>query len=298
MNEVKCVFETKLSIGDVAKLNKIPGAVIPVAQYAPLICPADVGLHKHVSYRTDYSKLHLALNSMFPTVFRKLEGNQMVLAPMRHGQIYTILNTGPFSWEKGDRLTWLPPMFSLEHTTVLHTPSWDLMLPIIVPVQVAREINIRNILLTLLSINRQAGRETETSQEIRRIRFREVTIDIPATLDTKQLNNVRNLCTALALVTNVTPGLLTDYVQRLSTVETDMIVVKSYELLSKIDTGNLGGGPGNPNEDPINVSKELQKITGLLNLINYISSVINDNPMFIVTDITPDNKMATCTFML
>ncbi|UEH20525.1 triplex capsid protein 2 [Elephant endotheliotropic herpesvirus 2] len=292
MNEVKCVFETKLSPGDVAKLNKIIGAVIPVTKCAPLISPIDVGLHRHVSHRTDYGKLHMALNMMYPTVLRKLEGNQMVMTPMQHGQVYTIRNTGPFSWEVGDRLAIIPPVFSIEHTTIMQTPSWDLMLPIVVPVQVAKEINIRNIVITLMSLNRP-GRDAEISQEARRIRFRDVTIDIPTTLDTRQLNSVRNVCLALALITNVAPSLLQQYVPRLALAETDMLLVKCYDLLKKLDLP----GDGNGGEPP-NIPNEIQRMSGLLNLITYVNSIVTENSLFIVNDITPDNKMATCTFTL
>lgn len=289
MDTIKCVFETKLNVTDLGKLNKIVGAVIPVSRENVLINAGDLGLYSHISPRSDYTKLKLALKAMTPTILKSIQGNQLLLTKPIHGQLYSIKNTGPFTWEKGDRLAMIPPVFSIQHTSVIQLGNWELILPMLVPLEVAKDINIRNIITTLLTVDKGLKDHETLQQELQRIHFRDVTVELPTVFDSRYVNNVRNICVSLSMIVNLSSALISNYIENLSLLETDVILVKCKELLNETNI--------NETRAATNPSEEYKKIATILNLIVQIANIINETSCFIVLDVTPDNKLATCMFL-
>lgn len=289
MDSVKCVFESKLSVTDIGKLNQIVGAVIPILHEQVLITPNDVGLYRFISPRTDYTKLKLSLKTMKLTVMRRLEGNQMILTRLQHGNVYSVRNTGPFNWEKGDRLTTIPPMFTVNHTSVIQFGNWELILPMVVPVEVSRDINVRNVVYTFLSTHKSFKEYESIYQDLHKISFRDVTIELPLNLDTRHINDVKNVCVALSMITNLTTGLVANYLSQLAMIETDSLIVKCQELLRSNNVINI--------DEPINPTQEYKKLYSLLNLMVQVGRSMQEEASFVVLDVTPDNKIATCMFL-
>ncbi|AFK83922.1 B85 [miniopterid betaherpesvirus 1] len=286
-----CTFEQKLSTTDVSHLAKLIGAVIPISHRHHLIGHSQTGLHSVIEKYKDYARIRRALRNMPLTVLRRVEGNQMILGVPVHGQSYTIKNTGPVNWEKGDTLVALPPLSSISKNSLLTVGNWDLVLPWIVPFELAEEINQRILLIALLSIDRSFDEVRAATVHLRNIKFREHTFTLPDMVtEENMLWDLKNVCISMSMVANLSTELTLTYVRKLALEDSSMLLVKCQELLGRRGE-NVPRRPDNlaPNE-------ELAKLSALFVMIRQLLDIVSEQPLFLVCDISADNKSATCIF--
>lgn len=290
MDSIYCTFEHKLSLSDITSLSRIINAVIPIQTYQHLISNFQLGLHGILSDKTDYVHTRDILRKMFITILEKVEGNQLILKKPIIGKAYTIKNTGPFPWERGDNITLIPPILSIEQTKIMTFGDWNLLLPLLVPVPIATEINIRLLCMGLLSLHRSFEEIQTAIHELRIIQYRDVTISLPDTVNDKSsMVNMKNVCVALSLITALAPDAVQTYIQKLSLNDHSMLLIKCQELLSKRH--------GNENEyNKISLKDELKKIKAVLTMVDQIYTAISEKPIFLVCDVSSDGKIATCIF--
>lgn len=337
---VVCTFEQRLTTGDVGKLARMIGAVIPIPTRHHLIGSAQVGLDSIINGKSrDYARLRSLMRDMTLTVLRKVEGNQMVLGIPVHGQVYTIKNTGPVLWEKGDVLTTLPPIPSgatLGPSSTLTTgPSalgddgalisaggWRLVLPWMVPMPLATEINQRLLTIALLSLDRSREEVRAATTQLRTVRYRDSTIVLPdPTIDDTTLTDLRNVCISLSMIANLSSEVILTYVRKLALEDSSMLLMKCQEILNhrqqrqhqQHQPQGSASGPAaatshRPDEDSLvprhgvgtsltmTPTEELNKLTALLVMIRQVTDVIAEQPTFLVCDLSPDDRSAVCIY--
>lgn len=287
---VFCTFEHKLTASDIGKLAKIIGAVIPIPHRNHLISNTQTGLYNVIERQKDYARIRSALRSMIPTVLRRVEGNQLLLGIPTYGQLYTIKNTGPVIWEKGDTLVLLPPITqNVQGNSFLSLGNWDLVLPWIVPQPLATEITQRILVIALLSIDRSFEEVRAATAQLRTIRFREATFTIPdVTVGENLMLDLKNVCISMSMIANLSTELVLTYVRKLALEDNSMLLVKCQELLGQRDhakkTANLS-----PND-------ELAKLSAMFVMVRQLSDTITETPAFFVCDVSADNQSATCIF--
>lgn len=287
-----CTFEQRLATSDVGKLAKLSGAVIPVQTRHHLISNSQVGLHNVIEQRKDYARVRAALRNMTLTVLQRVEGNQMLLRVPVHGQSYTIHNTGPVNWEKGDVLVALPPIVRSSDQKIINLSNWDLVLPWIVPQPLACEINQRIVIAALLSLDRSFEEVRAATAQLRTVHFRDNTFVIPETaVEENLLLDLKNICVSLSMVSNLSTELTLAYVRKLALEDNSMLLVKCQEILGRRQANGAGRRPHNLAPD-----EELSKLSALFVMIRQLSDVITEQSAFLVCDISPDNKSATCLF--
>ncbi|AAF99173.1 pR85 [rat cytomegalovirus strain Maastricht] len=302
---VLCTFEQRLTAGDVSKLAKMIGAIVPIPSRHHLIGSAQVGLNAIINDKQrDYARVRTRMRDMTYTVMRQVEGNQMVLGILEYGRVYTVKNTGPALWEKGDVLTALAPVFSTESAALVTVGNWQLVLPWIVPLPLATEINQRLLLIALLSLDRSREEVRAASAQLRTVRYRDATILLPElSLNDTTLVDLRNVCISLSMIANLASEVVMTYVRKLALEDSSMLLMKCQEILTRQDLPRGGGNAGhgdslaargrNPNMTP---TEELNKLTALLVMIRQISDIVAEQPLFVVCDISPDDKSAVCIF--
>ncbi|ACE95262.1 M85 protein [Murid betaherpesvirus 1] len=305
---VLVTFEQRLTTGDVGKLSRLIGAVIPIPYRHHLLGSSQVGLDAVVKDKTrDYSRMRARMREMTLTIMRRVEGNQMILGVPTHGQCYTIRNTGPVSWEKGDVLTTLPPVFSGEVTGLVSVSDWDLVLPWIVPMALATEINQRMMMLALLSLDRSHEEVRAATAQLRVVRYRDATLTLPEiTIDDTVLIDMRNVCISLSMIANLSSEVTLAYVRKLALEDSNMLLMKCQEILGRRmpQVGVGAGSSGDRNDPParsrtnynITPTEELNKLTALFVMIRQITDVISEQPAFLVCDVSPDDKSALCIY--
>lgn len=296
---VFCTFEQRLTTGDVGKLSRLIGAVVPIPHRHHLIGSTQVGLDAIINDKIrDYARVRTRMREMTLTILRRVEGNQMILSIPIHGQCYTIKNIGPVLWEKGDMLTTLPPIFTNESTGLISVGGWNLVLPWIVPMPLATEINQRMIMMALLSLDRSREEVRAATTQLRTLRYRDATITLPeVTIDDSVLVDLRNVCISLSMIANLSSDVTLTYVRKLALEDTSMLLMKCQEILGRRDPHN--GDAVVPRARALyNVTptEELNKLTALFVMIRQIMDVISEQPTFLVCDISPDDKSAVCIF--
>ncbi|AEV80781.1 capsid triplex subunit 2 [Aotine betaherpesvirus 1] len=298
---VFCTFEHKLSVTDIAKLSRLVGAVVPIPQRHHLIKHHSLGLHQFVDKNRGYTRLRSLLRNMTLCMLRRVEGNQVVLNLMVHGQCYTVMNTGPVTWEKGDVLTVMPPLSGStagQPETPASSPfalkigNWDLVLPWVIPMSLAAEINQRLLVMALFSLDRSYDEVRAATQQLRTITFRGVTFTIPEpTVDGHLLLDMKNACISMSMVANLASGLLTTYIRKLALEDSSMLLVKCQELLMRMDRERPEGRLQHVAPD-----EEVNRLSALFVMIRQLSDLIHEQALFTVCDVSPDNKTATCIF--
>lgn len=291
---VFCTFEQKLTTTDVGKLSKLIGAVIPIPNRHHLVGSSQVGLHAIVSDKNrDYARIRNRMRNMTVTVLRRVEGNQMVLGLPVHGQCYSIKNTGPVLWEKGDLLTFLPPVFSSDQQSTLSIGNWSLVLPWIVPLPLATEINQRLLAMALLSLDRSFEEVRAATNQLRTIRYRDATFTLPEIVtDENVLIDLRNVCISMSMIANLSSDLTLTYVRKLALEDSTMLLMKCQEMLSRRDDRPFR----HQRPENLTPTEELTKLTALFVMMRQVVDVISEQPMFLVCDISPDDKSAICIF--
>lgn len=314
---VFCTFEQRLSPSDIGKLARLIGAVIPIPNRHHLVGSTQVGLDAIISENKsrDYARLRTRMRDMTLTVLRKVEGNQMVLGIPVYGQCYTIKNTGPVIWEKGDMLTTLPPIFSGEpsQAALISTGGWNLVLPWVVPMSLATEINQRMIMIALLSLDRSREEVRAATAQLRTLRYRDATITLPdVTISDTTLIDLKNVCISLSMITNLATDVTLAYVRKLALEDSNMLLMKCQEILSRrldasagsaASSSSSSSNPGSSEPSggrggnyTITPTEELNKLTALFVMIRQIVDVISDQPAFLVCDLSPDDRSAVCIF--
>lgn len=293
MDSIFCSFDQKLSLADISTLCKITNAVIPVPAHNHLIGNANLGLHHVLTNNKDYIQLKDALKTMVITILQKVEGNQLILKRPVIGKLYSIKNTGPFPWERGDTLTLLPPIFSQNQTRILSLGDWSLVLPIIVPTPVAYEINARLLCIALLSVHRNYGETKDVMNELRIVHYRDVTVTLPDVVnDQSSTASMKNACIAFSMIAALAPELVYTYIERLSLEDHSMLLIKCQELL----TQRSRDGHNAFVRDNQSVQEELKKIRSVLTMVNQIHALVSEKTSFLVCDVSADNKLASCIF--
>lgn len=298
---VLCTFEQRLTTGDIGKLAKMIGAIVPIPTRHHLIGSAQVGLNAIINDKSkDYARVRTRMRDMTYTLLRQVEGNQMVLGILEYGRVYTVKNTGPVLWEKGDVLAALAPVFSTESAALVTVGSWNLILPWIVPLPLATEINQRMLLIALLSLDRSREEVRAASLQLRTIRYRDATITLPdLSLNDTTLVDLRNVCISLSMIANLSSEVVMTYVRKLALEDSSMLLMKCQEILNRQGLQNGGAGDPlvprgrNPNMTP---TEELNKLTALLVMIRQISDIVAEQPLFVVCDLSPDDRSAVCIF--
>lgn len=285
-----CSFEHKLTATDLGKLAKIIGAVIPIPNRHHLISNSHTGLHTVIERHKDYARVRTALRAMVPTVLRDVQGNQMVLGVMSHGSIYTIRNTGPVIWEKGDTLVLMAPlMYHPKVNSCLSMAGWDLILPWIVPLPLATEITQRILVTAMLSLDRSYEEVRAATAQLRTIQFRDITFTIPEiNVTDHMLLDLKNACISLSMVANLSTELVMTYVRKLALEDTSMLLIKCQELLGQ---RNVAARP--TNLSPVD---ELKKLSALFVMLRQLTDIISETPIFTVCDVSADNQTAVCIF--
>nr|WEG69082.1 capsid triplex subunit 2 [Mastomys natalensis cytomegalovirus 2]WEG69220.1 capsid triplex subunit 2 [Mastomys natalensis cytomegalovirus 2]WEG69359.1 capsid triplex subunit 2 [Mastomys natalensis cytomegalovirus 2]WEG69497.1 capsid triplex subunit 2 [Mastomys natalensis cytomegalovirus 2]WEG69635.1 capsid triplex subunit 2 [Mastomys natalensis cytomegalovirus 2] len=296
---VFCTFEQRLTTGDVSKLSRMVGAVIPISTRHHLIGSTQVGLDSliHDKFK-DYARLRTRMRDMTLTVLRRVEGNQMILGIPVHGQSYSIRNTGPVLWEKGDVLTALPPIFGGDNISLVSVGGWSLVLPWMVPTQLATEINQRMLLLALLSLDRSREEVRAAFTQLRTLKYRDTTITLPdISIDESVLVDLRNVCISLSMIANISSDVTLTYVRKLALEDSSMLLMKCQEILGRRDQpGDAVALPRGRPQHNITPVEELNKLTTLFVMIRQVMDVISDEPAFLVCDTSPDDKSAVCIF--
>nr|WEG69771.1 capsid triplex subunit 2 [Mastomys natalensis cytomegalovirus 3]WEG69911.1 capsid triplex subunit 2 [Mastomys natalensis cytomegalovirus 3]WEG70051.1 capsid triplex subunit 2 [Mastomys natalensis cytomegalovirus 3]WEG70191.1 capsid triplex subunit 2 [Mastomys natalensis cytomegalovirus 3]WEG70331.1 capsid triplex subunit 2 [Mastomys natalensis cytomegalovirus 3] len=297
---VFCTFEQRLTTGDVGKLSRLIGAVIPIPNRHHLIGSTQVGLDSVLKDTSrDYARIRTRMRNMTLTVLRRVEGNQMILGIPVHGQCYTIKNTGPVLWEKGDVLTTLPPIFSGENAAIISVGEWNMVLPWIVPLSLATEINQRMMMIALLSLDRSREEVRAATAQLRTLRYRDVTLMLPeATIDDTVLIDLKNVCISLSMIANLSSDVTLAYVRKLALEDSNMLLMKCQEILGRRAPQNEGDTTGSRIRDGYNITptEELNKLTALFVMIRQIVDVISEQPAFLVCDTSPDDRSAVCIF--
>lgn len=294
---VICTFEQRLTTSDIGKLSRMIGAVIPIPNRHHLIGSTQVGLDAIIKDKTkDYARVRSRMRDMTLTVLRRVEGNQMVLGIPVHGQCYTIKNTGPVLWEKGDVLTTLPPILPNERSGIISVGGWDLVLPSLVPISLATEINQRMLMIALLSLDRNREEIRAATAQLRVIRYRDATITLPeVSLDNTALLDLKNVCISLSMIANISSQVTLTYIRKLALEDSNMLLAKCQEILGRRET-QPGDGAGPRMQGNITPTEELNKLTTLFIMIRQVFDVITDEPAFLVCDTSPDDGSAVCIF--
>lgn len=287
---VFCTFEHKLTAADIGKLAKIVGAVIPIPHRHHLISNTYTGLHNVIEHQKEYARIRNVLRNMTPTILRRVEGNQLLLGIPIHGQLYTIKNTGPAIWEKGDTLVLLPPIIqNVKGNSFLSLGEWDLVLPWIVPLPLATEITQRILITALLSLDRSFEEVRAATAQLRVIHFRESTFTIPdVTVDENLMLDLKNACISLSMIANLSTDLVLAYVRKLALEDNSMLLVKCQELLGQKECTKR---PSN-----LSPTDELMKLSALFVMIRQLLDIVTEQPAFTVCDVSADNQSAMCIF--
>ncbi|QQL09717.1 Ba117 [Baboon cytomegalovirus] len=293
-----CTFEQKLSLTDVGKLTKLTGAIIPVPSRHHLIKHHHLGLHQYIDHTRGYVRLRSLLRNMTPTILRRIEGNQLAMQVPTHGQLYTVLNTGPVTWEKGDRLCVLPPLFQgpVAREYPVSVGSWNLVLPWVLPSQLAVEINQRILIMALFSLDRSYEEVKAAVNQLQHITFRDATFTIPDPVtDNHLLLDMKTACLSMSMVANLASDLTMNYVRKLALEDSSMLLVKCQELLLRMDREHAADGlRGRPNN--VSPDEEISRLSAFFVMLRQLDDLIHEQPVFVVCDVSPDNKSATCIF--
>nr|AMJ53944.1 capsid triplex subunit 2 [Human betaherpesvirus 5] len=295
-----CTFDHKLSIADVGKLTKLVAAVVPIPQRLHLIKHYQLGLHQFVDHTRGYVRLRGLLRNMTLTLMRRVEGNQIILHVPTHGLLYTVLNTGPVTWEKGDALCVLPPLFHgpLARENLLTLGQWELVLPWIVPMPLALEINQRLLIMGLFSLDRSYEEVKAAVQQLQTITFRDATFTIPdPVIDQHLLIDMKTACLSMSMVANLASELTMTYVRKLALEDSSMLLVKCQELLMRLDRERSVGEPRTPaRPQHVSPDDEITRLSALFVMLRQLDDLIREQVVFTVCDVSPDNKSATCIF--
>ena len=291
MDSIYCTFDQKLTLSDIGTLCKLTNAVIPIPSHRHLIGNTNLGLYTVLSTTTDYIQIRDILKTMVLTILQKVEGNQLILIRPKIGHQYEIKNTGPFPLEKGDQLSLLPP-FLKPSQQLLVLPNWELILPLLIPTDVATEINVRMLCISLLSIHRKYEEVQIIIDELRTLQYRDVTIKLPDVInDCKSTFSMKTACISFSMIATMSPDIVQTYIERLSLEDQSMLLIKCQELLAK---KNFSQEPSSFKATEIKT--ELQKIKTVFTMINQINSLTQEKTFFIVADVSADNRLATCIF--
>ncbi|ANC96571.1 capsid triplex subunit 2 [macacine betaherpesvirus 9] len=291
MDSVYCTFDQKLSLSDIGTLCKLANTVIPIYSHHHLIGNSNLGLYNVLSTTNDYVHLRDTLRTMVLTILQKVEGNQLVLIRPKIGQQYEIRNTGPFPLEKGDRLSLIPPLQNFSQK-LLAFSDWELVLPLLIPTDIATEINIRMLCIGLISIHRKYEEIQTIIDELCYLQYRDVTIKLPDIInDGRSMFSMKTACISFSMIATMAPDLVQTYIERLSLEDHSMLLIKCQELLAKRTTNNQ-----NIILNATEIKTELKKIKTVLTMINQINSLTQEKTFFIVSDVSADNRLATCIF--
>ncbi|QQL10955.1 Rh117 [macacine betaherpesvirus 3] len=300
-----CTFEQKLSLTDVGKLAKLTGAIIPIPQRHHLIKHHHLGLHQYIDSTRGYARLRSLLRNMTPTILRRIEGNQLAMQVPTHGHLYTVLNTGPVLWEKGDALCQLPPLFSgpLVRDHPVSVGNWNLVLPWLLPAPLAVEINQRILIMALYSLDRSYEEVKAAVNQLQHVTFRDATFTIPdPVIENHLLLDMKTACLSMSMVANLASDLTVNYVRKLALEDSSMLLTKCQELLMRLNRDDDGTGGNNSNRllrgRPSHVSpdEEISRLSALFVMLRQLDDIIHEQVMFTVCDVSPDNKSATCIF--
>lgn len=289
---VFCTFEQKLTVNDVGRLTKIIGAVIPIPHQTHLISHTQIGLHAVFEQQKEYARVRSLLRNMNTTVLRRVEGNQLLLGVPVQGQSYTIRNTGPVPWEKGDMLVLIPPLTLGDKDGVVSLHNWNLVLPWIVPQQLAAEINQRIIIIALMSLDRRYDEVQAAVTHLRRIQHRGVTFTLPdITTEANIMLDLKNVCVSMSMLSNLSTELTLTYIRKLAMEDHSMLLVKCQEILGRRLDGQAPARPGN-----FSPEEEMARLSAFFVMVRQLTDIVNEQPTFLVCDVSPDNKSATCLF--
>nr|BAB40661.1 probable capsid protein [Suid betaherpesvirus 2] len=293
MENIICTFDQKLALSDVSKLCNAIGTVIPIPVSHHLINNKYIGLSQIFSTTKDYLQIKEALRKMNLTILRNVEGNQLILKKPTHGMQYLIKNTGPFPLEKGDTLCIIPPSSAPQTPKIMSLGHWELVLPLTVPSEVATEVNLRLICMGLLSAHKTLIDIRAAIEELRIIRYRDVTVTLPdVTNNDKLMFDIKNACIAFSMIMGLAPDIVYTYINQIALEDQSMLIIKCQELLSK--RLNIDVDYDRPNIE--NVNDEIKKLKTIFTMINQIHTIIEEKASFIICDVSPDNKQITCIF--
>ncbi|AAK57129.1 T85 [Tupaiid betaherpesvirus 1] len=299
---VFCTFEQKLTAGDLGRLSKYIGAVVPIPFRHHLIGHTAIGLHRLLDERRAYARLRTLLRDMTLTIVRRLEGNQMLLGIPVHGHCYTVQNTGPVLWEKGDQLVLCAPLLPPDPERAVRIGGWSLVLPWIIPQPLAMEINQRLLVIALLSLERPYEQVRAATAQLRTIHYRDATFSLPdVQLDEPLLDELKTVCLSMSMVTNLASELVQTYVRRLALEDHSMLLLKCQELLAR-RTAAAGGrreddaAAAAAAVEHLDPRDEVAKLTAFFVMVRQLVDVVTEQPVFQVCDVAPDNKSATCLF--
>ncbi|AGE11556.1 GP85 [Caviid betaherpesvirus 2] len=295
-----CTFEQKLSPSDMGKLARVIGAVIPIPQREHLISHSHIGLYKTIKSHRDFYKIRTTLRNMTLTVLRQVEGGQILLGVPVHGRLYTIRNTGPVQWEKGDTLVVYPPVTTtLQQNSIMSLPEWELVVPWIIPSSLAAEINQKLTVMGLLSLDRNYEDARAAIARLRQIQFRGTTFTLPDVVnDDNTLWDMKNICISMSMIANLATDLTLGYVRKLALEDRSMLLTKCQELLVRRVGDHHRPGENNPGRrgQLLAPEDEAAKMSTFLVMVRQVLELVMEEPAFIVCDVTPDNKSATCIF--
>ncbi|AAM00724.1 capsid triplex subunit 2 [Panine betaherpesvirus 2] len=293
-----CTFDHKLTIADLGKLAKLTAAVVPIPQRLHLIKHLQLGLHQYTDHTRGYPRMRSLLRNMTLTLLRRVEGNQILLHVPTHGLLYTVLNTGPVLWEKGDALCLLPPLFNgpMARENLLTLGKWELVLPWVIPVPLAQEINQRLLIMGLFSLDRSYEEVKAAVHQLKTITYRDATFTLPdPVIDNYLLLDMKTACLSMSMVANLASDLIVTYVRKLALEDSSMLLVKCQELLTRTDR-ERGGERVPPRPNHVSPDEEISRLSALFVMLRQLDDLIREQTIFTVCDVSPDNKSATCIF--
>lgn len=128
---------------DYAKLQTCVGMIVLMPTFKPFIkfCDIDYKSYKRGGKDPDFLQLLGEFKSRFYGVIHSVSPRKVTISMFEmadSSSLFNILNTGPFEYDNGDQLVFLPPL--IPNKISLPSIDTELIFPMVLPYEAAREL--------------------------------------------------------------------------------------------------------------------------------------------------------------
>ncbi|AAC58073.1 minor capsid protein [Alcelaphine gammaherpesvirus 1] len=293
---------SRLFTDEVCKLQEKVGCIVPLRDSHGSQNLQTVGLKPAlgIDLGSDYVLMCNYLSTCTLAILEEVTTDSLVLTKISRNGTYQIKNKYHpfFQWDSNIQVCVMPPLFDQESNSVdLQSNNFTLLLPIVVPCEVAHEalqkVLTYNIYLRVTQAEPNAARMADVLAQTNYVTYlgNHYSLNLEGMESLGALAFLDNLATYLCIMV----GLLPRACVRLLTT---LLRHGENELLNvfrRMIPDEFNAAAANLNADT--VYPDMTKIGLLITYLQTLGSIFNLSPRLQVSTYTPENLSATCWYV-